>query len=186
MEELRAIITDILRDNQRAGQVIERLRSLLKRRSLDRQPIELPGVIAEVLSLVHADAAGRQVKLACSIAPGLPMVRGDRIHLQQVLLNLLVNAMDALDGCDPNQRSIRLSARQTDLDTVEVKVSDNGPGIPDGSLGQLFEPFFTTKAKGMGMGLAVSKTIIEAHQGKLWVENQPEGGACFCFTLGAC
>jgi len=183
LEELRAIVTDILKDDQRAGQVIDRLRSLLKRRSLDLQPVELPSVITEVLSLVRADAAARQVKLAYTAEPGLPLVRGDRIHLQQVLLNLLVNAMDALDGCPPDQRLIQVSARRTDPATVEVRVSDNGPGIPGESLGRLFEPFFTTKAKGMGLGLPVSKTIIEAHQGRLWAENGPEGGACFCFTV---
>lgn len=182
-EELRAIVADILRDDQRAGQVIDRLRSLLKGRSLVTQPLELPDVISEVLSLVHADAATRHVKLAYSTAPGLPRVSGDRIHLQQVLLNLLVNALDAMDGCTPNQRSIQVSARQTDAATVEVRVADHGPGVPFESLARLFEPFFTTKAKGMGMGLAVSKTIIEAHKGKLWVENSPEGGACFYFTL---
>jgi two-component system sensor kinase FixL len=183
LEELRAIVTDILRDDKRAGLVIDRLRSLLKRRSLVLQPIELSSVIAEVLSLVQADAAARHMKLAYSAAPGLPVVRGDRIHLQQVLLNLLVNAMDALEGCASNARSIQVSAHRTNLAMVEVRVSDNGPGIASDSFGQLFEPFFTTKAKGMGMGLAVSKTIVEAHQGRLWAENRPEGGACFCFTV---
>ncbi len=183
LEELRAIVTDILSDDQRAGQVIDRLRSLLKRRNLDLQPIELPGVIAEVLTLVRADAAARQVQLAYSTAPDLPLVRGDRIQLQQVLLNLLVNAMDAMDGCAPDQRSIQVNAHQTEPATVEVRVHDNGPGIPGGSPERLFEPFFTTKARGLGMGLAVSKTLIEAHQGKIWAENRPEGGACFCFTL---
>ena len=131
----------------------------------------------------HFTAAARHVKLACSAAPGLPKVLGDRIHLQQVLLNLLVNAMDALDGCAPNQRCIQVSAHRTEPATVEVRVSDNGPGIPDESLVRLFTPFFTTKSKGMGLGLAVSQTIIEAHMGRLWAENGPEGGACFRFTL---
>jgi PAS domain S-box-containing protein len=182
-EELRAIVADILRDDQRAGQVIDRLRSLLKGRSLVTQPVELPDVIAEVFSLVHAEAAARHVKLACSSAPGLPRVLGDRIHLQQVLLNLLVNALDAMDGCAPNGRSIQVSVSQVDPTTVEVCVADHGPGIPVESLARLFEPFFTTKAKGMGMGLPVSRTIIEAHKGKLWAENRPGGGACFRFTV---
>jgi two-component system, LuxR family, sensor kinase FixL len=183
LDELRAIVTDIVRDDQRAGQVIDRLRSLLKRRSLDLQRVEIQSVIAEVLSLVHADATARHVKLAFTPEPSLPKVWSDRIHLQQVLLNLLVNAMDALDGCAADQRSIQVSARQTGPAAVEVRVSDNGSGIPSDSLPRLFEPFYTTKAKGMGLGLPVSKTIIEAHKGRLWAENRPEGGACFCFTV---
>ncbi|MCX6878386.1 MAG: ATP-binding protein [Verrucomicrobia bacterium] len=183
LDELRAIVTDILSDDQRAGHVIERLRSLLKRRSLDPQPINLQAVIAEVLALVHADAAARQVKLAFAATPALHMVLGDRVHLQQVLLNLLVNAMDALDACNPDQRSIQVVAHRTDVATVEVRVSDNGPGLPGDSPERWFEPFFTTKPNGMGMGLPVSRTIIEAHQGKLWAEHGPQGGACFCFTV---
>jgi two-component system, LuxR family, sensor kinase FixL len=135
------------------------------------------------MSLVRADAAARQVKLAYSATPGVPKVRGDRIHLQQVLLNLILNAMDALDASAPNQRSIQVSARRTGPATVEVRVADTGPGIAADSLPRLFEPFYTTKAKGMGLGLPVSKTIIEAHKGRLWAENGPERGACFCFTL---
>jgi two-component system sensor kinase FixL len=182
-EELRIVVTDILRDEQRAAHVIDRLRSLLKRRSLVTQPLGLPDLIDEVFSLVHADAVARQVKLAHVAAPNLPLIAGDRIHLQQVLLNLLVNAMDAVEECAPNRRTIQVSARQTDSTTVEVRVADQGPGVPMESVARLFEPFFTTKAKGMGMGLAVSKTIIEAHKGRLWAENGPEGGACFCFAL---
>ncbi len=183
LEELRAIVTDILRDDQRAGQVIDRLRSLLKRRSLDLQSVELPAVIGEVLSLVRADAAARQVKLVYAAGSGLPLVQGDRIHLQQVLLNLFLNAMDALTGGASNQPYVHVTAHLAKSGDVEVRVSDNGPGIPDDLLARLFDPFFTTKTNGMGMGLAVSKTIIEAHHGKIWAENRPEGGACFSFTL---
>jgi signal transduction histidine kinase len=183
LEELRAIVKDILSDDARAGHVIDRLRSLLKRRSVDTQSIELPSVISEVLALVQADAAARQVKIAFSAMSGLPTVSGDRVHLQQVMLNLLVNAMDALEGCSPDQRTIQVSTLRLDPATVEVRVVDNGPGIPGESLERLFEPFFTTKSTGMGMGLPVSKTIIEAHKGKLWAENGPAGGACFCFTV---
>ena len=182
-EELRIIVTEVLRDEQRAAHVIDRLRSLLKRRSLVTQPLEMPEVVDEVFSLVHADAVARQVKLTHVSAPKLPPIVGDRIHLQQVLLNLLVNAMDAVEACAPDRRAIQVTVRQTDATAIQVRVSDHGAGIPAESLGRLFEPFFTTKAKGMGMGLAISKTIIEAHKGKLWAENGPDGGACFCFTL---
>jgi len=183
LEELRAIVKDILSDDARAGQVIDRLRSLLKRRSVDTQPIDLPNVIAEVVALVQPDAAARQVKVGFSAMADLPAVSGDRVHLQQVMLNLLVNAMDALEGCSPDQRAIQVSACRVDSATVEVRVVDNGPGIPSESLERLFEPFFTTKSTGMGMGLPVSKTIIEAHKGKLWAENGTQSGACFCFTV---
>jgi PAS domain S-box-containing protein len=181
--ELRAIVTDILADDHRAGQVIDRLRSLLKRRSLDLLPLDLDEVVGEVLAMVHTDAANRDVRLIWSPAQDLPPVLGDRVHLQQVLLNLLVNAMDALETVAPENRLIELAARKSDPFTVEINVIDNGPGIPPDKIGKVLEPFFTTKADGMGMGLAVSKTIVEAHHGKLWVENAAGGGASFKFTL---
>jgi signal transduction histidine kinase len=182
-EELRAIVDDILRDDHRASGVIDKLRSLLGKGELARQPIALSVVISDVLALVKADAATRRITLELELEPALPKVLGDRIHLQQVLLNLIVNAMDALAELDGPDRRVRVSARVLDAAAVEVRVCDNGPGIPADRLGRLFEPFYTTKAAGMGMGLPVSKTIIEAHGGKLTAENRPAGGACFCFTL---
>ena len=131
LEELRAIVTDILKDDQRAGQVIDKLRSLLKKGSLDLVPVDLPEVITEVLSLVHADAVARHVEISSSMEPDLPLVRGDRIHLQQVLLNLLVNAIDAMDGCATPDPAIEVSARLKDASTVEIRVCDQGPGITD-------------------------------------------------------
>jgi two-component system, LuxR family, sensor kinase FixL len=136
-----------------------------------------------VLSLVQADAASRRVKLGYSATPELPSVQGDRVHLQQVLLNLLVNAMDALAESASPERNIHVTAHLTDPGMIEIRVCDNGPGLPGRLPERVFEHFFTTKANGMGMGLPVSKTIIEAHQGRIWAENQPGGGACFCFTL---
>ena len=183
IEEMRAIIDDILRDDHRAGQVIDKLRSLLKKGSLEVQPVDLAEVIDGVLSLVQPDATSRQVLISRSLPADLPMVYGDKIHLQQVLINLLVNAMDVLGDRQNGQRGIWIHARPIDGKMVEIRVCDNGPGIPDGQFERLFEPFFTTKPTGMGMGLPVSKTIIEAHKGRLWAENRPEGGACFCFTV---
>lgn len=183
LEELRAIIADIQSDDQRATQVIDRLRSLLKRRSLEMQPLEINGMIAEVLSLLQSDAAARRVKLGYSATPGLLEVQGDRIHLQQVLLNLVVNAMDAIAGVEADKRQIQVTTQRSGIQEIEICVCDNGPGIPSELLGRLFDPFFTTKSSGMGMGLTVSKTIVEAHGGKIRAQNRPEGGACFCFTL---
>jgi signal transduction histidine kinase len=183
IEELRAIVDDILRDDQRAGGVINKLRSLLGKGELKLEPLDLSEVISDVLALLQSDATVRHVRLDTDIEPGIPKILGDRIHLQQVLLNLIVNAIDALAEQDATDRIVRVIARMTDPATVEARVCDNGPGIPDDRLTRLFEPFYTTKATGMGMGLPVSKTIIEAHKGKLTAENRPNGGACFCFTL---
>jgi signal transduction histidine kinase len=182
-EELRAIVDDILRDDQRASGVIDKLRSLLGKGELALQPLALSEVISDVLALVKADASTRGIHLDLALDPALPNVLGDRIHLQQVLLNLIVNALDSLTELESPDRRVQVSARLLDPADVEVRVCDNGPGICDGSIGRLFEPFYTTKPAGMGMGLPVSKTIIEAHGGKLTAENRPTGGACFCFTL---
>lgn len=183
IEELRAIVDDILRDDQRAGGVIHKLRSLLGKGELKLEPLDLPAVISDVLVLLRFDATARHVRLDADIDPGFPKILGDRIHLQQVLLNLIVNAIDALAERETTDRSVRVLARVINPATVELRVCDNGPGIPDDRLTRLFESFFTTKKAGMGMGLPISQTIIEAHKGKLTAENRPDGGACFCFTL---
>ncbi|NWG76059.1 MAG: PAS domain-containing protein [Rubrivivax sp.] len=186
LEELRAIVADIIQDDQRAGKVIDRLRSMLKRGSVNMQPLDMAEVIGDVLALLRADALARHVTLVSAPAPELPRVRGDRIQLQQVLLNLLVNALDAVAGGPPERRRVEIRACCTAAGEVEVRICDRGPGIPEAVLERVFEPFFTTKPNGLGMGLAVSKSIIEAHRGRLRAENRPGGGACFCFTLPTC
>lgn len=183
IHELRAIVDDILRDDQRAGAVIHKLRSLLGKGELTLQPLDLPDLISDVLALLKSDAAARHVRLESDIEPGLPEILGDRIHLQQVLLNLIVNAMDSLAEPNTPDRTVRVLARMIKPANAEVSVCDNGPGIPEEKIGRLFEPFFTTKSTGMGMGLPVSQTIVEAHKGKLTAENRTSGGACFRFTL---
>ena len=183
VQELRAIVADIRDDDRRAGNVINRLRSLLKRGCLDPKPINLETVITDVVALVRNEATARAVKLEVAVPLGLPMVLGDRVHLQQVLLNLIVNAMDALNESPAERRRININVSCADADTVEISVSDFGSGVSAEILKRLFEPFFSTKANGMGMGLPMSKTIIEAHHGRIWAENHPEGGAVLRFTL---
>jgi two-component system, LuxR family, sensor kinase FixL len=185
IQELQEIITDILHDDQRAGQVIGHLRSLLKRGSIDPVPVDLRELIESVVALVKTDAATRLVKLTTAVPATLPMALGDGIHLQQVLLNLIVNAMDALNDCDSENRALHVRAHAGNAGRIEIHVSDNGQGIPEENFGRLFEPFFTTKVSGMGMGLPVCKTIVEAHKGKLWVTKNPAGGTCFSFTVPA-
>ena len=183
LDELRAIVTDIRKDDQRAGGVIERLRALLKRREFEPRPVSLEELVDEVVTLTRADSAIRHIGIALDLPRDLPLVRGDRIHLQQVLLNLFINGMDALAATTDCERSLTLRARRDGDGLVEVAVSDNGPGIPAEKLARLFEPFFTTKPQGMGIGLPISRTIIEAHGGRLWAENNAERGATFRFTL---
>jgi len=184
IEELRAIIGDIRKDDQRAGQVIDRLRSMLKRRDLESMPISIQDLLNESITLARADAASRQVGLEISIAPDLPPVKGDRVHLQQVLLNLLINAMDAMNGSSKGARRVVLSAEPDGQGKLLIAVKDSGHGIAPESLGHVFDPFFTTKSHGMGMGLAISQTIIVSHGGELSAKNNPDGvGATFRFTL---
>jgi PAS domain S-box-containing protein len=183
LEEVRAILADIRSDDERASRVIDRMRGLLKGQTLDTQRLDVGALVRDVVALVRVDAATRQVKLDVDVLDDLKPVRGDRVHLQQVLLNLILNGMDAVDGAGPEHRRLSVTARHNSAQAIEIGVGDAGPGIPADMLGQIFDPFFTTKPNGMGMGLAISRTIIEAHGGRLWVENKDGGGALFRFTL---
>jgi signal transduction histidine kinase len=185
LEEIRAILTDIRKDNQRAGNVIDRLRSLLKRRSLELKSLDFGELLKETITLSESDARARQVHLVLQAPSKLPSVRGDRVHLQQVLLNLILNGMDAMANGARAGRTLTVRAEIPEAGNVQVSVSDCGSGIAPDELERLFEPFFTTKANGMGMGLAISQTIIEAHGGKIWGGNNPPRGAVFKFTLPA-
>ena len=182
LDELRAIVEDIRKDDRRAGEVLDRLRALLKRRSVEMQPLAVETLVQDVVALARADAAARRVRLEPDVAPRLPLALGDRVHLSQVLLNLIVNAMDAIGESHRGSGRIHIEARHAD-GMIEVAVTDSGPGIAPEHTGRVFEPFFTTKMHGMGMGLPVSRTIVEAHGGKLWAEDGARPGATFRFTL---
>jgi PAS domain S-box-containing protein len=183
LNEVRAILADIRKDDQRAGQVIERMRSLLKRRSLVSNPLDLREAVEDTVVLVQPDLLSRQVKLDLELPEHLPLVLGDRVHLQQVLLNLILNGMDAMNTTPSHERGLTVRVKARPAGRLEVSVSDCGTGLQPAEAGQLFEPFYTTKPNGMGMGLAISRTIIEAHGGKIRAENNPGKGATFAFTL---
>ena len=182
LEEVRAILADICKDDHRAGEVIDRMRALLKRRGLERVKLHVAELVDEVLVLVQPDAASRKVRLGVEVPRALPPVRGDRVHLQQVLLNLILNGMDAMAEVPAEERRLVVRARQADAGTIEVAIADAGRGVPAAKLARLFEPFFTTKPDGMGLGLPISATIIGAHGGRIWAESGP-AGATFYFTV---
>ena len=181
LDEVRAILADIRADDERAAAVIDRMRGLLKRQTLDRRRLDVEALVGDVAAVVRVDAAHRQVKVDVDVPDNLPAVHGDRVHVQQVLLNLILNGMDALDRTSPDARRVSVSARRDDAGAVEISVADAGPGISDAAIARVFDPFYTTKPDGMGMGLAISRTIVEAHGGRIWAENT--GGAAFRFTL---
>jgi two-component system sensor kinase FixL len=185
LKELGEILEDIVAADQRADQVIQHVRALLRKGEAERRPLPLNTLISDVISVVASDAARRNVAIVLDLAPGLPLVSGDRVQLQQVLLNLMMNAFDAMTegGARPPKPELILRTRPLGDDGVQVDVADTGPGIPPATLGSIFKPFVTTKPNGMGMGLSVSHSIVRAHEGRLWAENDPEGGAVFHIVL---
>ena len=182
LDEVRAILVDIRKDDQRAGAVIDRMRDMIQRRKVEHCRLNLDQLAGEVVTLLGPDAELRRVGLSFESNPTLPPVLGDRVQLQQVLLNLLLNAMDAVIDNTPAQRRVAVRTRPAGA-MVQVAVSDNGHSIPADNLPFVFEPFYTSKPNGLGMGLAISRSIIEAHGGRLWAENSPAGGAILTFTV---
>lgn len=183
LSEVRAILTDIRRDDKRAGNVIDRMRSLFQRQKLTIGPLDLRYLVADTIAMVRPDADARQVKLKVDIPPQLPAAQGDRVHVQQVLLNLIFNGMDAMNAVPPARRSLAVGTAKTKHGNLQVTVSDCGTGIAPDDAKHIFEPFYTTKANGMGMGLAISKTIIEAHGGEIWMDSSAAEGTAFTFIL---
>jgi signal transduction histidine kinase len=183
LAELWAIVADLKADDERARDVIERMRSFLRRRELNRVPVEPVALVEGVLALVRPDAARRDVAIELDVVRDLPELAGDPVHLQQVLLNLIMNAHDVMEAVPAGERTLRIGFRRTEAGDLEISVRDTGPGIPSGARDRLFEPFFTTKEQGMGMGLPICLSLVEAHGGSLRLES-PEGrGATFVVTL---
>ena len=182
LDELRDIVDDILQDDRRAGEVIRRTRSLLRKAPFELTKLDLNAVVRETVEFLSALAIGRKVELGSALTPIVLPIIGDRIQLQQVILNLAVNAIDAMADMPIENRNISIRTSRVE-DFAELSISDSGPGIPAEKLKEIFEPFFTSKAEGMGMGLSIARTIVEAHSGRIWAENRPGSGASFRIRL---
>ncbi len=180
--EVRAILEDIVSDDRRAGEVIRRMQALLKRGELQLQPLDVNEVVQEVVELLRSELIRREVLVHTVLAPGLPRVPADRIQMQQVLMNLLFNACDAMADQPREGRSVSILTSVT-LGAVRISVADKGTGIPDGNEERVFEPFFTSKHHGLGLGLAICRTIVAAHGGRLWAVNNADRGATFHLVL---
>ncbi|HXV80592.1 MAG TPA: ATP-binding protein [Candidatus Binatia bacterium] len=161
------------------------MRALVKKEKLAFVRLDLSGVIRDVVLLVHSDAILHNIRVLLELDPGLPAVRGDKVELQQVVLNLLLNAFAAMKDCPANQREVSVRAAMAGGDVVRVAVRDHGIGLNGDTLDRIFQPFYTTKHDGLGMGLSISRSIVEHHGGRLWAENNPDGGATFYFTAPA-
>jgi PAS domain S-box-containing protein len=183
LEEVQEILKDIRNDEQRAVSVIERMRVMLKRREMQLEALAVNELISEIEKLFNTELQMHHASLRIDIADGLPDVYGDRVHLQQVILNLLLNSLDAMNGKTEEQRQIVIRASQTTDGMVEFVVVDSGTGVAPEQLPHLFEPFYTTKKNGMGIGLAISKTIVEMHGGEIMATNNPDGGTTVRFTV---
>jgi two-component system sensor kinase FixL len=177
VEELSAILRDIIAEDKRASEVIHRLRALLKRGDARLQPVDTSELIADVLELAHAELITRRVTANAVVETGLSPLLGDKVQLQQVLLNLILNGCEAMATIAVFDRRLFVTAAADRDGSVHLAVRDRGPGIEPGPIDRLFEPFVTTKPEGLGLGLSIARTIVAAHGGRLWAENNPDGGA---------
>jgi two-component system sensor kinase FixL len=184
VQAVTEILGDIVASDRRAGAVIERLRSMLRKEDAKHAPLDLNHVAEESLRLMHSDLLDRRVGVDTSFEQDLPPVSGDRVQLQQVMLNLLINGCDAVAGRG-REAHLQVSSRLTERGSVAIAISDNGDGIAPQDIERIFEPFVTSKSHGIGLGLAICRSIIEAHGGRLWARNNASRGATMEFELPA-
>jgi signal transduction histidine kinase len=183
LDEVRECLRRIIRDGHRASDVIARLRALVKKSIPAKAPLDLSDTIQEVLAMTNPEARRHRVSVRTDLAAGIPLARGDRVQLQQVILNLVMNGIDAMKAVTDRPRELLIRSQPHESGTVLVAVQDAGIGLDAQSMARLFEAFYTTKPEGMGLGLAISRSIIEAHGGRLWPTAHGDYGATFQFTL---
>jgi signal transduction histidine kinase len=183
LEKVRQSTVKIIQDGTRAGAVLSRIRALFKKETPVKDWLDINDVIHELMALVRAEAQKQHVLLRLDLASDLPKFMGDRIQLQQVVLNLMMNGIDAIAATDKPSRELLVSSWKQGEAEIGVRVEDTGIGLDPENAEKIFDPFFTTKPDGIGMGLSISRTIIESHEGKLWASPRPAGGTIFQFTI---
>jgi PAS domain S-box-containing protein len=185
LEEVRQALARIAKDGHRAAEVIDEIRALIKKAPPRKDRLEINGAIHEVITLTRGEAVKNGVSVQTELMDGLPLIEGDRVQLQQVILNLIINAFEAMSGISEGVRELLISTRKAESDGVLVAVRDSGPGLAPATLERLFESFYTTKPGGLGLGLSICRSIIEAHGGRLWARANVPCGAIFQFTVPA-
>ena len=185
LEEVQQALTSIVEDGHRAGEVINRIRALMKKAPPRKDRLEINGVIREIVELARGEAVKYGISVLTKLAVHLPVVEADRVQLQQVLLNLIVNALEAMGAANEGPRELLISTAKVESGSVLVAVQDSGPGLEAAMLERVFESFYTTKPTGLGLGLSICRSIIEAHGGRLWARTNQRRGATFQFTLPA-
>jgi C4-dicarboxylate-specific signal transduction histidine kinase len=185
LDEVGQILKDIVRDGNRAGEVISRIHDFIKKAPPRRDRLEINGAIRELIELTRGAAVKNGVSVHAQLADGLPIVQGDRVQLQQVLLNLILNAIEAMSDLVDGARELLISSGPTESGGVLVMVRDSGPGLAPATLERVFDSFYTTKPSGLGMGLSICRSIVGAHGGHLWANANAPRGAVFQFTLPA-
>jgi signal transduction histidine kinase len=185
LDEARQALGRVLDCGRRAGDVIGRIRAVIAKTPPTKSRFDLSEAVSDVVALTRNEALKHGVAVRTSLARDLPSVEGDRVQLQQVILNLIMNAIEAMSGGEGRPREIQVSAEKDATGGVRVAVRDTGPGLDPTSVGRIFEAFYTTKPQGMGMGLAICRSIVEEHGGRLWASANEPGGAVFHLTLPA-
>jgi C4-dicarboxylate-specific signal transduction histidine kinase len=184
VDQLRAIVADIQEADQHAAEIIRHLRGLLKKKSeMELQEFGLNTAVEAALNLLKPEVAKRDVELRVHYSSAAMFVSADHVHLQQVIMNLAMNGMDAMQNLASGSRRLTFRTVLTDNSEAKVSISDSGPGIPTDKLTEIFDTFYTTKQHGTGLGLSIARTIVELYGGRLWAENRSTGGAAFHFTL---
>jgi len=183
LDEIREAVGDIVRDGKRAAEVIARIRTLATKRTTPREKLDLNETIREVLAIVGDEAKRKSVMIRTRFADEVPPVFGDRVQLQQVMLNLVMNGLEAMSSVSERARELVITTGNIDAGQVQVTVEDSGSGVDPNTIERIFDPFYTTKPSGMGMGLSISRSILQNHGGRLWAAPNDGPGTSFHFTL---